>query len=156
MFRIQTNLAETALRLQGNIRKAESNLSRYVLEVAADGMALVAHRIQQQGQNTAGQVMHTKSPRAIQAYSKAAALLRRKKGRQTGHIDFTLEGDLMRNYNIISSSANEAVVGFLDRGMAEIAGYLESYFGPAFYLSDAEQRFLLNKLKEKVLRDLVN
>jgi len=156
MFRIQSNLAEVALRLQGNIRKVETNLSTHLLEVAADGLVMVAHRIQQEGKNTAGQVMHTKSPRSIQAYSKAAALLRRKKGRQTGHIDFTLEGDLMRNYNIISSSAKEAVAGFLDRGMAEIAGYLEAYFGPAFYLSDSEQKFLMNKLREKVMKDLTD
>ena len=154
MFKIQSNLAEVAYKLQVNIRKVEANMSRYILEVATDGMALVSHRIQQQGRNTRGDVMHTKSPRSIQAYSKAAALMRRKKGRQTGHIDFTMEGDLMRNYNIISSGAKEAVVGFLDRGMAEIAGYLEAYFGPAFYLSESEQRFLLGKLRDKVLNDL--
>lgn len=154
MFKIQSNLAEVAYKLQVNIRKVEANMSRHILEVAADGMALVSHRIQQQGRNTAGQIMRTKSPRSIQAYSKAAALLRRKKGRQTDHIDFTLEGDLMRNYNIISSSAKEAVVGFLDRGMAEIVGYLEAYFGPAFYLSESEKTFLINKLTQKVLNDL--
>jgi len=79
--------------------------------------------------------------------------MRRKRGRQTGHIDFTMEGDLMRNYNIISSSAKEAVVGFLDRGMAEIAGYLEAYFGPTFYLSDSEKKFLLDKFRQKVMSD---
>lgn len=153
MIKIESNLAEVAFRLQGNIRKVEGNLSRYILEVAADGMALVSHRIQQQGRNTRGDVMRTKSPRSIQAYSKAAALMRRKRGRQTSHIDFTMEGDLMRNYNIISSSAKEAVVGFLDRGMAEIAGYLEAYFGPAFYLSDSEKKFLLDKFRQKVMSD---
>lgn len=153
MIKIESNLAEVAFRLQGNIQKVEANLSRYILEIAADGMALVSHRIQQQGRNTRGDVMRTKSPRSIQAYSKVAALMRRKRGRQTDHIDFTMEGDLMRNYNIISSTAKEAVVGFLDRGMAEIAGYLEAYFGPAFYLSDSEKKFLLDKFRQKVMSD---
>jgi hypothetical protein len=154
MFRIESNLAQVAIKLQTNIRRVEANWSQHLLEVAADGMTLVAHRIQQQGKNTGGEVMRTKSPRSIQAYSRAAGLLRRKKGRQTDHIDFTLEGDLMRNYNIISHTAKEVVVGFLDRGMAEIAGYLEAYFGPAFYLSESEQRFLSLKLRDKVLNDL--
>ena len=48
----------------------------------------------------------------------------------------------------------QAVVGFLDRGMAEIAGYLEAYFGAAFYLSESEKTFLLNKLTQKVMNDL--
>jgi len=61
MIRIQSNLAEVAYKLQVNIRKVEANMSRYLLEVAADGMALVSHRIQQQGRNTRGDVMRTKA-----------------------------------------------------------------------------------------------
>lgn len=154
MFRIESNLAEVALRLQMNIRKAETNMSRYLLEAAADGMTAVAHRIQQQGRNTAGQVMRTKSPRSAGAYSKAYAQYRRLKGRQTEKVDFTMEGDLMRNYNIIRSTAREVVVGFLDVGMAEIAGYLEAYFGSVWYLSEAEKKLILNKLAQQSTKDL--
>lgn len=154
MFKIESNLAQVAIKLQTNIRRVEAHWSQHLLEVAADGMVLVAHRIQQEGRNTRGEVMRTKSPRALQAYSRAAALLRRKKGRQINHIDFTMEGDLMRNYNIIRSGAREVVVGFLDNGMAEIAGYLEAYFGAAFYLADSEMRLVMDKLRQQIVRDL--
>lgn len=157
MFKIESNLSEVAMKLQVNIQKAESNMSRHLLEAAADGMTAVAHRIQQQGRNTAGQVMRTKSSRSIGAYSRAHAVYNRiKKGRQTGHIDFTMEGDLMRNYNIIRSTAREVVVGLLDMGMAEIAGYLEAYFGAAWYLSESEKKFVFNKLSQQVMKDLKN
>ena len=126
MFTIETNLREVAIRLQNRIEQAERNISGNLLEAATDGMVAVSHRIQHEGRNSSGEVMRTKSPRYIEAYSKAAALLRRKKGRQIDHIDFTFEGDLMRNYNILRAEAREVVVGFLDLDMAHIAGDLEA------------------------------
>lgn len=154
MFRVQSNLSSLVYKVVGNIKKTESNLSINLLEAANDGMALVSNRIQQQGRNTAGQTMRTKSPRSAGAYSKAYAQYRRIKGRQTDKVDFTMEGDLMRNYNIIRSSAREIVVGFLDVGMAEIAGYLEAYFGSAWFLSKNEKDFILNKFTVKVKNNL--
>lgn len=147
-------MAQVADRLRGNIKKAEANMSTHLLEASADGMALVSDRIQQQGKNTRGEVMRTKSPRSAGAYSRAYEKYRRMKGRQTAKVDFTMEGDLFRNYNIIRSTAREIVVGFLDVGMAEIAGYLEAYFGSAWYLSEAEKKLILNKLAQQVIKDL--
>lgn len=154
MFKIESNLSSSAMRVVANFKKAEGNISLHLLEAASDGMAAVAHRIQQQGRNTAGQTMRTKSPRSAGAYSKVYAQYRRMKGRQTDKVDFTMEGDLMRNYNIIRATAREVVVGFLDMGMAEIAGYLEVYFGAAWYLSNSEQKMIGNKLTQKILADL--
>lgn len=154
MFKVESNLSSSALRVIGNVKKAEANISLHLLEAASDGMALVSNRIQQQGRNTAGQTMRTKSPRSAGAYSRAYEQYRRMKGRQTSKVDFTMEGDLFRNYNIIRSTAREVVVGFLDMGMAEIAGYLEAYFGAAWFLSNAEERFIYQKLTQQILDDL--
>ena len=98
--------------------------------------------------------MITQSARRSGAYSRAYAAYRRKRGRQDGRVDFTMEGDLMRNYQIIQRSAREVVVGFVDAGMADIAAYLEAYFGAAFYLSDQEQRIVLRSLEENIFKKL--
>lgn len=155
MITIESNMAQVAFKLQTQIEEIESNLGLYLLEAASDGMVAVAHRIQHEGKNTAGQVMRTKSPRSIGAYSRAYAQYQRlKKGRQTNIVDFTMEGDLMRNYNIIKAEAKEVIVGFLDAGMAEIAGYLEAYFGQAWYLSEAEQKLIVNKFNSQIKKHI--
>lgn len=155
MFTIHSNLSQVCIQLKARIEKAERNISNNLIEAAADGMVAVAHRIQQEGKNSDGTVMRTKSPRSIGAYSRAyAQYTRLKKGRQTERVDFTMEGDLMRNYNIIRSEAREVVVGFLDLGMAEIAGYLEAYFGGAWYLSREEQKLIADKLTRQFQQDL--
>jgi hypothetical protein len=136
-------------------KKAEANIGRHLLEAATDGMVAVVDRIQQRGQNSRGETMRTKSPRAIGVYSRAYAFYqRRKKGRQTSKIDFTMEGDLVRNYNVIKANSEVVEVGFMDRDMADIARYLEAYFGRAFFLSEREKEFVLNKLQTKTKADL--
>lgn len=147
-------LKQAAIRMRDQLERGEQNIGANMLETAGDVIALQSNRIQHEGRNSAGEVMRTKSPRSLDAYSRAYALLRQKRGRQTDLVDFTLEGDLFRNYNILQATAKEVIVGFMDLGMAEIAGYLEAYFGGAWYLSSSERKLIGTLMTEKTLRDL--
>ena len=154
MYTIESDIGKVALRFAAHLQGVEDTLGADLAEAAGDGMAAVVHRIQQRGLNTDGQPMLSQSARRTGAYSRLWGNYRRKRGRQTDRVDLTMEGDLMRNYQIIYRGAREVTVGFLDSGMADIAAYLEAYFGAAFYLSVEEQAIVLKTLANRIYQKL--
>jgi hypothetical protein len=154
MYTIESDIGKVALRLAARLQGVEDTLGADLVEAAGDGMAAVTHRIQQRGLNTDGKPMLSKSNPRNGAYSQLWGNYRRKRGRQIDRVDLTLEGDLMRNYQIINKTSREVTVGFLDGGMADIAAYLEAYFGAAFYLSADEQAVVLKTLSVNIFKKL--
>ncbi|GAB3164745.1 hypothetical protein [Telluribacter humicola] len=150
MFRIESDLTQIALVFSQKAQLLENSWGDHLVEAAGDGIAAVTHRIQQKGENTSGNQMITQSAKRSGAYSRAYAAYRSRQGRQIGKVDFTMEGDLMRNYQIIYRGMREVVVGFMDADMNEIALYLEAYFGAAWYLSVEEQKVVMDSLSIKV------
>lgn len=154
MYTIESDIGKVALRLAMQVQAAEDAIGPALVEAAGDGMAAVTHRIQQRGLNTDGQPMISKSNPRNGAYSQLWGNYRKKRGRQIDRVDLTLEGDLMRNYQIIYRGSREVTVGFLDSGMADIAAYLEAYFGNAYYLSQDEQAVVLKTLSTNMFQKL--
>ncbi|MPR36639.1 hypothetical protein [Salmonirosea aquatica] len=154
MYTIESDIGKVALRFAVHLQGVEDTLADDLVEAAGDGMAAVTHRIQHRGLNTDGQPMLSQSARRTGAYSRIWGAYRRKRGRQADRVDFTMEGDLMRNYQIIYKTSREVTVGFLDGGMADIAAYLEAYFGAAFYLSTEEQAIVLKTLSSRIYQKL--
>lgn len=154
MFRIQTNAEQVLLELMEDVRRVETNMYSHLRAAALDATVLVAHRVQQQGKNAEGSRMRTRSVLKNGAYSQGHAKRRSERGRQTEHVDLTLEGDLMRNWGPIDITDTSATVGFTDNRQADKAEYLEAYYGPIFELSSDEQEQVAGGLEDNILKDL--
>jgi hypothetical protein len=68
-------------------------ISDVVLEVAQDAKAMIQQRVQEKGLNASG----GKTPE----YSESYALYRKKRGRQTDHMDLTLTGSMWQSIGVV-------------------------------------------------------
>jgi len=109
-------------------------------------------RIQNDGKNSSGQTMHTKSSKAYGAYSAAYGKRRERKGRQTAIVDLTFNGDMMRSLKAGPTGPNSYGVGFLNDAQAEIAGYNEENFGEIFNVSAYELQVSLSAINKEAQR----
>lgn len=132
-FSIET---EKALRLAGN-----------------DALAMVQDRVQQQGEGVNGKIQ-TKSSKRYGAYSKYYGKYRDTKGHQTGFIDFTLNGDLWRSWQILNSTPTIVEIGFNQSSQSDKAEYLEAYFGPIFELNREEEQKVLATFEQEFEKEL--
>jgi hypothetical protein len=133
-----------------NATDANKVLRQAVIQVVPE----MKRRIQNEGKNSAGEQMHTKSSKAYGAYSKAYGKKREKKGRQTAIVDLTFNGDMMRSLKPGPTGPNSYGIGFLNDAQAEIAGYNEQNFGEIFGVSAYELQVSLtaiNKEAQKLL-----
>lgn len=153
-FKFDSNFAQVVQVLLQGFQEAEKQLPAILTQAAADHVAAVKNRIQQKGQDSSGRTMRTRASKKTGEYSKAYGRLRQKKGRQTARIDFTMDGDLMRDFKVFPPeiTANGVTVnaGFADKHQADIAGYLEAYFGPAFYPTQAEKEAIARGVESRV------
>jgi hypothetical protein len=130
-------------------------VNRVLRILALDSADMVSNRIQQKGQDSAGVKMKTKSPEKFGAYSKAYGKKRQRKGFQTNHIDFTVEGDLWSAWKVLPINNRSIGVGFTGQEI-EKAGWLEDMFGDVFVLTKEEEAdilelatFEVNKILQK-------
>lgn len=154
MFRISSDLETVALRLQRGIQLAETSLEINLRRAGLDAVAVITFRIQQQGVGSDGKTLRTKSAKRTGEYSKAYAKKRTERGRQVARVDFTMNGDLMRSFTVLAISPTLVTVGFHDDRQADIAGYLEAYFGDAFTASEGEINVIIDGLVDRLLDDL--
>lgn len=155
MFTIESNAENVFFNLRRSILLVDDNMEENLRKAAVDSVAIIADRVQQRGYSSSGSRLVTKARIKQGAYSKAHAQRRAERGLQTGHVDLTFEGDLMRNWDVLASSPTEAVVGFRSPEQAAIATYLEDEYGEEiFNLSNSEQDFVVDGLTERVLDDL--
>lgn len=111
-------------------------------------------RIQNDGKNSQGVKMRTKSSQKYGAYSKAYGRFRNKKGRQTAIVDLTFSGAMMDSLKAGPTGANSYGIGFLGPDEFKKAGYNEGNFGIIFDPSKYEQQVALesiNKSAQKLL-----
>lgn len=136
MFRLNTDAIERMSRqlLRSELLQAARPL---IMRSAAElTRELIARRIEQEGVNSAGNVMQSKAPQRYGAYSKRWGSQRASTGHQTGHIDFTYTGEFMQHWAVMAP----AKVGFTSDEMAARAEKLEGQFGVTFGLTDGERQ----------------
>lgn len=103
------------------------------LRVAAlDAVAIVQDRVQQAGDGTKNHLL-TRSLTGNGIYSKSWMSARRGKGLQVAKVDLTFDGDLWLNWQLLSSDTKTAEIGFMSDRVADIAGYLEDYYGDEIF-----------------------
>jgi hypothetical protein len=153
-FRIESNMNQV---LQSLIIKLDDGFSietEKALRMAGnDALAMVQDRVQQQGEGVNGKIQ-TKSSKRYGAYSKYYGKYRDTKGRQTGFIDFTFNGDLWRSWQILNSTPTMVEIGFNQSSQSDKAEYLEAYFGPVFALNREEEQKVLVTFEEEFEKEL--
>jgi len=111
-------------------------------------------RIQNDGKNSNGIKMRTKSIQKFGAYSKSWGKRRNKKGFQTGIIDLTYTGAMMNSMKAGPTGPNSYGVGFLGSEEFDKAFYNEERFGTIFDLSKYELQVsldVINRSAQKLL-----
>ncbi|WP_234733387.1 hypothetical protein [Tellurirhabdus bombi] len=154
MYSFESNAEDVFRDLLRSVERAENGMQDNLRIAAHDALAIIADRVQQSGQGINSRLV-TKAVIRSGVYSRQHSKRRSERGRQTNHVDLTLEGDLMRNWDVLSVSPKEAIVGFRDDRSADIAGYQEAYYGqPIFDLSDKEQSQIVDGIAERLIDDL--
>ncbi|NID09400.1 hypothetical protein [Fibrivirga algicola] len=150
MYKIETNAERVLQRLMATISGAENDLQENLAEAAHDALALIAHRIQQNGKGQNGQALRTKSAKRLGAYSRGYGKKRTERGRQTDRVDFTNSGDMFNEWKVLSSEPRQATGGFATQEAADRAEYLEAYFGPSFGPSNDEREAVTDGFKDRL------
>lgn len=155
MFRVEGNMESMFVNFLSDIDLTETNLEETLRHGAVDSIAIISHRIQQQGESAEGNRIQTKALLRSGAYSKAYAKRRAEKGRQIQQVDMTNSGDLMRNFQVLSVSPRLVTAGFLNNKQADIADHQEAYYGEDIWaLSNSEQQFVADGMAYRVIDDL--
>lgn len=111
-------------------------------------------RIQNDGKNSGGVKMRTKSSRKYGAYSKAYGRFRNKKGRQTAIIDLTFSGAMMDSLIAGPTGPKSYGVSFLGPDEFDKASYNEKRYGAIFDPSKYEMQVsldIINRTAQKIL-----
>ncbi|MES2731724.1 MAG: hypothetical protein V4714_08250 [Bacteroidota bacterium] len=142
------NSTEEFLAAQNRAFEELKDVDKVLRGALFDSLALIKGRIQQDGQNSGGGNIGT--------YSKKWAKFRSSIGRQTGHIDLTLSGDMMRNFSIIPDGSDALGLGFTsDLESDKASGNEERYGGAIFELTSEEEAFIEGEINKKVA-DILN
>lgn len=160
MIQLVGNTKEVAGRILDKIddlEDAEIILNGAVFDVFAD----MKERIQQRGEKSDGGKMRyvpkaSKKPSLLEgasdsAYSPRYSKKRKKKGRQTDHVDLTMTGDMMdRAFTVIPLSKNEIGIGFQDDENFDKAQFNEERYGKIFMNTDEEIDSFLQTIKSRI------
>ncbi|ARK13035.1 hypothetical protein A6C57_23350 [Fibrella sp. ES10-3-2-2] len=150
MYKIESNAESVLLRLMSRITGAEADLQENLSEAAHDGLALIAHRIQQDGKGQNGQVLRTKASKRLGSYSAYYGKKRSAAGRQVDKVDATNTGSMFGDWQVLSSEPRKATGGFTTPESADKAEYLEAYYGPMFGLSEQERAAVTDGIEERL------
>lgn len=159
--------------------KELGDVNRVLRELAIDGAAAVAQRVQQQGEKTDGSQIGEYSTKTLSFKSitgKFGSIANKKQrtarmkafgdtdefyggykefrqslGRQVDYIDLTLTGAMFSDWIPAPLDSDSWGVGFKSAESAKIAGYHEKRFGPIFALSKKEI-----DTAEEILQRLIN
>ena len=154
-MKIESNLGTTLLSLRNAFVNELPIATEKALRMAGmDAVVLVADRIQQKG-NSVGGRMTTKSKKPDGVYSKGHKKARNKRNLQTVHVDLTYSGDLMRNWQLLSSDTKSAEIGFMNDSEADKAQYLEDYYGEIFALTKEEETIVTETFNSELESNFV-
>ena len=149
-MKIESNLGTTLLQLKAEFQTGLPIATEKALRMAGlDAVVLVADRIQQKGNSVSGR-MTTKSKKPDGVYSKGHKKTRDKRNLQTSHVDLTLSGDLMRNWQLLSSDTKSAEIGFMNDSESDKAKYLEDYYGQIFALTKDEENTVIETFNSEI------
>ncbi|WP_234734806.1 hypothetical protein [Tellurirhabdus bombi] len=147
---IYSNLLEVLYREQERLEAIKSGTPRNLRNTAEVAAELVRRRIQESGRNVAGVQMTTQARERLGKYSKYHGRTRQRLNLQVAQIDFTMNGNLMSAWGVLSSDADGSSVGFDNDEAAEIANHLEGYFGEAFGMTNDERNRAVNGFLDQV------
>lgn len=141
-IRIESDFEGQILKVLTAIETLDSVATEKALRMAGlDAVVLVADRVQQKGSSVSGK-MRTKSKNPDGVYSKGHKKARSKANLQTGFVDLTFSGDMMRSWQLIGSDSKTADVGFISDTEGQKAEYLEAYYGEIFKLKKKEEEIV--------------
>lgn len=142
---------EVALSLQSLGKILEDDLERELLRAGADVVVVVSNRIRREGRDAVGGILRTRAKRRSGAYSERYANRRREAGRQTDHVDATMTGRMMADYNLTERSKRSVGVGFLSDESDEKASYLETYYGADIFVpSEKEEDEIMEDAMQRI------
>ncbi|GAA4464233.1 hypothetical protein GCM10023189_43240 [Nibrella saemangeumensis] len=154
MFTTNADEAITTLgQIRGGLLTVEQKADEELLDVARMAVQEVAGRIQMRGENTAGQLMQTKSQQTIGRYSRTHGQRRQQAGLTTSIVNLTFTGDMMESFTAMPDATGVGV-GFASDAMSERADYIEAYFGTAFQPTQAEEQFLSEQYQQRIYNQL--
>jgi hypothetical protein len=125
------------------------DVNKILRSAALDTVAIISHRVQQEGKNATGELMKTKSKTSFGAYSKAYGKKRTSKGLQTNIVDLTNSGDTQGDF-IFAQEENGYAVGFRGQKASQIAEYNEAYYGKTYDLSEDELKGIVQTIDKNV------
>jgi Mrp family chromosome partitioning ATPase len=108
----------------------------------------IKRRIENEGKNSAGTQMKTKSKTSFGAYSEAYGKKRARKGRQTGIIDLNFTGKMFRTWLPVPTERGWGAT-FVDADQLKIAGYNEERFGGVFGPTAKENKIGLTEINRQ-------
>lgn len=154
MYKLETNIREVSLEIVDFLNLQSGDRGMRALKIGIhDAVSLVSLRVQQQGETADGSTMHNKGNHGqIGAYGIRHGKARQKKGLQTEQVDLTYTGDLMRAFQVLDFSADEATAGFLSNSQSGKAKKMEDYYGDIFALSTSEQ----TDVADSIVNELMN
>ncbi len=155
-IRIESDFEGQILKVLTAIETLDTVATEKALRVAGhDAAVLVADRVQQKGNSVSGK-MRTKSKYADGVYSKGHKKARSKANLQTGFVDLTFSGDMMRSWQLIGSDSKTADVGFISDSEGQKAEYLEDYYGSIFELRKDEQEIVHETFDNEIEKHFQN
>lgn len=162
--------------------KELGDVNRVLRELAIDGAASVAQRVQNQGEKTDGSQIGQYSTATLSfkkitgkfgSIANKRQMSRRMKafgdtdefyggykefrqslGRQVEFIDLTLTGAMFSDWIPAPLDSDSWGVGFKSAESAKIAGYHEKRFGPIFALSKAEMD-VAEQIIDRLVKDIL-
>ena len=153
-MKIESNMNEVLLRLNTNLQNIPIVTTEKALRVTAHvGVVLVQDRVQQRGESLSGK-MRTKSQKTFGSYSKGWGGYRNKKGFQTGFVDWTFDGVLWREWDVLYSDNKVAEIGFKNETEGNKARYLEDYFGATIGFKTDERETLFETFEDEFKKDI--
>jgi len=118
-----------------------------VLRLACvNGVAIILHRIQQKGKNSADTSMAE--------YSKKYKRRRAKKGLQVEQVDLTFTGQLTQNFKVIPLVGMAYGLGFDNELATAKAGWVEEQYGEIFTPTKKENETIIESIQNAVLKIL--
>lgn len=149
MFKVNSNI-EQIINIQLKTLDQLADADKVLREAAFNTVAIISHRVQQEGKAINGEQIKSTSKKKYNAYSYGYGKKRNKEGYQTEKIDLTFSGDMMGDFLPAPEDKTSYVVGFRGKTASDKADWNERRFGKIFELSKAESDLIGGIISKKV------
>lgn len=149
MFKVESNIEQVKKEVKLTINQL-IDVDKILREASLDAVVMISDRVQQRGENTAGEKMITKSTPKKGAYSSSYADKRVKNGLQIEHIDLTFQGDMMNDFTVAPDGETGYIIGFRGQLSSDKSEWNERKFGTIFQLSETESELIKSIITNKI------